>query len=102
MSNLKPETVVLHGGHVPDPATRSRAVPIYQTTSFVFADTEDAAGLFGTLSAPIDNTMGDFMQGEYTENTTNLPSKPDTPFMGLVWEGAITTTTSKPFPRTSR
>jgi O-acetylhomoserine (thiol)-lyase len=47
MSSLKPETVVLHGGHVPDPATRSRAVPIYQTTSFVFADTEDAAGLFG-------------------------------------------------------
>ena len=46
MSNLKPETVVLHGGHVPDPATRSRAVPIYQTTSYVFADTDDAAGLF--------------------------------------------------------
>ena len=45
MKNLKPETIALHGGHVPDPATRSRAVPIYQTTSFVFADTEDAAGL---------------------------------------------------------
>ncbi len=47
MKNLKAETVVLHGGHVPDPATRSRAVPIYQTTSFVFEDTEDAASLFG-------------------------------------------------------
>ncbi|MHB8809504.1 MAG: PLP-dependent transferase, partial [Desulfobulbaceae bacterium] len=47
MNKVKPETVVLHGGHVPDPATRSRAVPIYQTTSYVFADTEDAAGLFG-------------------------------------------------------
>lgn len=46
MNKVKPETVVLHGGHVPDPATRSRAVPIYQTTSYVFADTEDAAGLF--------------------------------------------------------
>jgi O-acetylhomoserine (thiol)-lyase len=46
MKNLKPETIVLHGGQVPDPATRSRAVPIYQTTSFVFADTDDAAGLF--------------------------------------------------------
>jgi O-acetylhomoserine (thiol)-lyase len=43
----KPETIVLHGGHVPDPATRSRAVPIYQTTSYVFADTDDAATLFG-------------------------------------------------------
>ncbi len=43
---MKPETIVLHGGHAPDPATRSRAVPIYQTTSYVFEDTEDAAGLF--------------------------------------------------------
>ncbi|MDH3330143.1 MAG: PLP-dependent transferase, partial [Desulfobulbaceae bacterium] len=47
MKKMKAETVVLHGGHTPDPATRSRAVPIYQTTSFVFADTEDAASLFG-------------------------------------------------------
>jgi len=42
----KPETIALHGGQVPDPATRSRAVPIYQTTSYVFADTKDAAQLF--------------------------------------------------------
>jgi len=42
----KPETIVLHGGHVPDAVTRSRAVPIYQTTSYVFADTDDAATLF--------------------------------------------------------
>ena len=43
----KPETLALHAGQAPDPATRSRAVPIYQTTSYVFRDTEDAAGLFG-------------------------------------------------------
>jgi O-acetylhomoserine (thiol)-lyase len=42
----KPETIALHGGQIPDPATRSRAVPIYQTTSYVFADTDDAASLF--------------------------------------------------------
>lgn len=42
----KPETIALHGGHTPDIATRSRAVPIYQTTSYVFADTDDAASLF--------------------------------------------------------
>ncbi|NOX79907.1 MAG: O-acetylhomoserine aminocarboxypropyltransferase/cysteine synthase [Deltaproteobacteria bacterium] len=42
----KPETLALHAGHTPDIATRSRAVPIYQTTSFVFSDTEDAASLF--------------------------------------------------------
>ncbi len=42
----RPETLALHAGQIPDPATRSRAVPIYQTTSYVFADTEDAASLF--------------------------------------------------------
>jgi O-acetylhomoserine (thiol)-lyase len=36
----------LHAGQVPDPATGSRAVPIYQTTSYVFEDTEHAARLF--------------------------------------------------------
>jgi len=41
------ETVVLHSGQeVPDPATGSRAVPIYQTTSYVFKSTEQAANLF--------------------------------------------------------
>lgn len=40
-------TVCLHGGQEPDPATNSRAVPIYQTTSFVFNDTEHAGRLFG-------------------------------------------------------
>ncbi len=43
----KPETIVLHAGQTPDVATRSRAVPIYQTTSYVFEDTDDAASLFG-------------------------------------------------------
>ncbi len=42
----KLETLALHAGQEPDPATRSRAVPIYQTTSYTFADTEDAAQLF--------------------------------------------------------
>jgi O-acetylhomoserine (thiol)-lyase len=40
-------TKALHAGQQPDPATGSRAVPIYQTTSFVFRDTEHAANLFG-------------------------------------------------------
>ena len=39
-------TLTLHGGHRPDPVTGARAVPIYQTTSFVFDDTADAAALF--------------------------------------------------------
>ncbi len=45
--NWKPETIAVHGGQIPDPTTRSRAVPIYQTTSYVFQDSEDAAALFG-------------------------------------------------------
>ncbi|HRV44992.1 MAG TPA: homocysteine synthase [Smithellaceae bacterium] len=44
---LKIETLALHGGQEPDPATGSRAVPIYQTTSYQFKDTEHAADLFG-------------------------------------------------------
>ncbi len=46
MSDQRPETIALHGGQVPDPTTGSRAVPIYQTTSYVFDDTQHAADLF--------------------------------------------------------
>ncbi|HET7548485.1 MAG TPA: O-acetylhomoserine aminocarboxypropyltransferase [Usitatibacter sp.] len=41
-----PETLAVHAGQSPDPATGSRAVPIYQTSSFVFPDTDTAAALF--------------------------------------------------------
>lgn len=41
------ETIALHGGQVPDATTLSRAVPIYQTSSYVFRDTDHAANLFG-------------------------------------------------------
>ncbi|MBI5263558.1 MAG: O-acetylhomoserine aminocarboxypropyltransferase [Bradyrhizobium sp.] len=40
------ETLSLHAGQHPDPATGARAVPIYQTTSYVFQDTDHAAALF--------------------------------------------------------
>ena len=43
---LKFDTLSLHAGQEPDPTTGSRAVPIYQTTSYSFVDTEQAAGLF--------------------------------------------------------
>jgi O-acetylhomoserine (thiol)-lyase len=45
------ETIALHGGHKPDSDTRSRAVPIYQTTSYVFDSTEHGAALF-SLEVP--------------------------------------------------
>lgn len=47
VNKLKIETLALHGGQTPDPATGSRAVPIYQTTSYQFKSTEHAANLFG-------------------------------------------------------
>lgn len=46
-AELRFETLCLHGGQVPDPATKSRAVPIYQTTSYTFDDAGHAARLFG-------------------------------------------------------
>ena len=45
------DTMALHAGQRPDPATGARAVPIYQTTSYVFEDTAHAAGLFNLEQA---------------------------------------------------
>lgn len=45
-TNLKFETLQLHAGHEVDPVTRSRAVPIYQTTSYTFRNSEHGANLF--------------------------------------------------------
>ena len=45
------DTLTLHAGQRPDPTTGARAVPIYQTTSYVFEDTEHAAGLFNLEQA---------------------------------------------------
>lgn len=47
MKNLKFETLQLHAGQQADPTTGSRAVPIYQTSSYVFKDADHAANLFG-------------------------------------------------------
>ena len=46
-STLRLATRCLHAGQTPDPTTNSRAVPIYQTTSYVFNDSDHAARLFG-------------------------------------------------------
>lgn len=52
MSNYKFETLQLHvGQEEPDPATDARAVPIYQTTSYVFRDSAHAAARFGLTDA---------------------------------------------------
>ncbi len=49
--NQRFETLALHAGYSPDPTTGARAVPIYQTTSYQFRNTEHAAALFGLQEA---------------------------------------------------
>ena len=43
---MKFETIAIHGGYSPEPTTKSVAVPIYQTTSYSFDDTQHGADLF--------------------------------------------------------
>lgn len=64
---LQPGTLCLHGGQVPDSATNARAVPIYQTTSYVFNDTDHAANLFalrefGNIYSRIMNPTTDVLE----------------------------------------
>jgi O-acetylhomoserine (thiol)-lyase len=71
MSDQRPETIALHGGQVPDPTTGARAVPIYQTTSFVFDDTQHAADLFalkvpGNIYTRIMNPTQDVFEQRVT------------------------------------
>jgi O-acetylhomoserine (thiol)-lyase len=61
------DTLALHGGQKPDPTTGARAVPIYQTTSFVFKDTTHAANLFalkefGNIYSRIMNPTWDVLE----------------------------------------
>ncbi|MCS7205436.1 MAG: O-acetylhomoserine aminocarboxypropyltransferase/cysteine synthase [Leptospiraceae bacterium] len=61
------ETLCLHAGQVPDPTTKSRAVPIYQTTSYVFDSVEHAANLFslkefGNIYTRIMNPTTDVLE----------------------------------------
>jgi O-acetylhomoserine (thiol)-lyase len=60
-------TLALHAGQTPDPTTGARAVPIYQTTSFVFKNTEHAANLFalkefGNIYTRIMNPTTDVLE----------------------------------------
>jgi O-acetylhomoserine (thiol)-lyase len=64
---MKFETLQLHAGQTPDPATNSRAVPIYQTTSYVFNNAEHAANLFalkefGNIYSRIMNPTNDVFE----------------------------------------
>ena len=73
--NLKFETLQLHAGQQPDPTPHSRAVPIYQTTSYEFNDADHAANLFalkefGNIYTRIMNPTSDVF-----EQRGNLPGR---------------------------
>lgn len=64
---MKLETIALHGGHVVDQDSFSRAVPLYRTSSFLFKDTEHAANLFslqemGNIYTRIGNPTQDVLE----------------------------------------
>lgn len=66
-TQYRAETLALHGGHELDADTRSRAVPIYQTTSYCFKDTDHAARLFalqefGNIYTRIMNPTTDVLE----------------------------------------
>jgi O-acetylhomoserine (thiol)-lyase len=67
ISSRNLSTLALHAGQVPDPTTGARAVPIYQTTSFVFKDSDHAANLFalkefGNIYTRIMNPTTDVLE----------------------------------------
>lgn len=67
MKDKRLETLSLNAGQVPDKEVGARAVPIYQTTSFLFRDTEHAANLFalkefGNIYSRIMNPTNDILE----------------------------------------
>ncbi len=64
---MKLETLAVHGGYTPDPTTKAVAVPIYQTTSYAFDDTQHGADLFdlkvqGNIYTRIMNPTSDVLE----------------------------------------
>jgi O-acetylhomoserine (thiol)-lyase len=64
---MKLETIAVHGGYSPDPTTKAAAVPIYQTTSYAFDDTQHGADLFdlkvaGNIYTRIMNPTTDVLE----------------------------------------
>ena len=64
------DTLMIHGGQEPDPTTGSRAVPIYQTTSYVYQSAQHAADIFnlvapGHIYSRIDNPTVDVLENEW-------------------------------------
>lgn len=69
---MKIETLAVHGGYQPDPTTRAVAVPVYQTTSYAFDDTQHGADLFdlkvpGNIYTRITNPTNDVLEKRLAE-----------------------------------
>jgi len=69
MTEMKPETLTVHAGTAPDPTTKARITPIYQTSSYVFDSVEHAARLFnleefGNIYTRIMNPTNGALEGK--------------------------------------
>lgn len=69
---MKLDTIAVHGGYSPDPTTKAVAVPIYQTTSYAFDDTQHGADLFdlkvaGNIYTRIMNPTSDVLEMRVAE-----------------------------------
>lgn len=69
---MRLETIAVHGGYTPDPTTKAVAVPIYQTTSYAFDNTQHGADLFdlkvaGNIYTRIMNPTTDVLEKRVTE-----------------------------------
>nr|MBL8455598.1 PLP-dependent transferase [Zoogloeaceae bacterium] len=70
---MKIETIAVHGGYTPDPTTKAVAVPIYQTTSYAFDDTQHGADLFdlkipeGHIYTRVHNPTQDVLERRVAE-----------------------------------
>lgn len=69
MTYQKPETLSVHAGTAPDPTTKARITPIYQTASYVFDDVDHAARLFnlqefGNIYTRIMNPTNGALEGK--------------------------------------
>ena len=69
---MKIETIAIHGGYSPEPTTKAVAVPIYQTTSYSFDETQHGADLFdlkveGNIYTRIMNPTSSVLEKRVTE-----------------------------------
>jgi O-acetylhomoserine (thiol)-lyase len=84
---MKLETIAVHGGYSPDPTTKAVAVPIYQTTSYAFDDTQHGADLFdlkvtGNIYTRIMNPTTDVLKSASPNWKADLQGLP----LRRVWQ----------------